>query len=58
MSGKAKSIYLTVCVKGDPFDIKLRKQFFNAKDYNAFIRTPEFKEKYPEERFRLVKEVY
>lgn len=58
MSGKAKSIYLTVCVKGDPFDIKLRKQFFNAKEYNAFVNTSEFKEKYPEAQFRLVKEVY
>lgn len=58
MSGNVKSIYLTVCVKGDPFDIKFKREFLNAKDYNEYVRTPEFKEKYPEEQFRLVKEMY
>lgn len=28
MAGKAKSVYVSVAVKGDPFAIVVRKQFF------------------------------
>jgi hypothetical protein len=54
----AKSIYLTVCKKGDPFAVQLKKQFFNASEYNKFVKDKDFQEKYPETEFRYVKEVY
>ena len=49
MAGKAKSTYVTVATKGDPFDIKARKQFFNAKAMREWKKTaletwPEFTE--------------
>lgn len=39
MAGKAKSTYVTVATKGDPFDVKVRKQFFNAKAMREWKKT-------------------
>jgi hypothetical protein len=32
--------------------------FFNAKQYNDFVKTEEFKAKYPITEFKIIKEVY
>lgn len=57
MAGKATSIYLTVCPKGNHISV-LKKVFFEAKAYREFIDTEEFKEKYPKELFDIIKETY
>jgi hypothetical protein len=57
MSGKAKSIYLTVCPKRSHMSV-FKKVFFNAKDYNEYVKHEEFKEKYPVGEFDIIKEVY
>jgi len=57
MAGKAKSIYLTVTPKGQ-FASVFRKMFFNASDYNAYVKTDEFKAKWPAEEYDILKEVY
>ena len=57
MAGKAKSVYLTITEKGK-LNAVFRRVFFNASDYNAFVKTDEFKEQWPKEQFDIVKEVY
>lgn len=57
MAGKATSIYLTILPKGSHSSI-FKKVFFEAKAYNEFVKSEEFKEKYPKELFDVVKEVY
>lgn len=57
MASKAKSIYLTVCPKGSHKSV-LKKVFFEAKAYNEYVKTPEFKAQYPVTEFDIVKEVY
>ena len=57
MAGKAKSMYLTVCPKGSHTSV-FTKMFFNAKELNDYIKTPEFLEKYPEDKFQIIKENY
>jgi hypothetical protein len=32
--------------------------FFNAKEFNEFVKTDEFKAKYPTTEFKIIKEVY
>jgi hypothetical protein len=56
MAGKAKSVYLTVTT----MDHKsvFQRMFFNAKQYNDFVNTEDFKAKYPITEFKIVKEVY
>ena len=56
MAGKAKSVYLTVTT----LDHKtiFHRMFFNAKDFNDYVKTDEFKTKYPETEFKIVKEIY
>jgi hypothetical protein len=56
MAGKAKSVYLTITT----LDHKsvFYRMFFNAKQYNEFVNTEEFKTKYPTTEFKIVKEVY
>lgn len=56
-AGKAKSIYLTVCPKGKHLSV-LKKVFFEAKAYNEFVGTEEFKAQYPKEEFDIIKETY
>jgi hypothetical protein len=57
MAGKAKSVYLTICLKGQLSSV-FRKVFFDAKAYNDYVKTDEFKAQWPAEEFTLVKEVY
>ena len=57
MAGKAKSVYLTVCPKGTHKSV-LHKMFFEAKTYNEFVKSEEFKQKYPADQFDIIKETY
>jgi hypothetical protein len=57
MAGKAKSVYLTVLPKGSHISI-FKKVFFEAKSYNNYIKSEEFKTQYPSTDFDIVKEVY
>jgi len=57
MSGKAKSIYLTINPKGQ-FKTVFHKVFFDAKAYNAYVNTDEFKARWPAEQFDIIKETY
>jgi hypothetical protein len=57
MAGKAKSIYLTVLPKGSHVST-FKKMFFEAKTYNEYVKSAEFKEKYPATEFDIVKETY
>jgi hypothetical protein len=57
MAGKAKSIYLTVCLKGS-IESLFHRVFFDAKSYNEYVKTPEFKDKWPTEQYQIIKEVY
>ena len=56
MAGKAKSVYLTVTT----MDHKsvFHRMFFNAKEFNDFVKTEDFKTKYPGTEFKIIKEVY
>lgn len=56
MAGRAKSIYVTVAVKGDPFAVVAQKKFFNAKD--AKVWRASVAEQYPEDKFKYTQEVY
>lgn len=56
MAGRAKSIYISVAVKGDPFAVVARKKFFNAKDAKVWMAS--VAEQYPEDKFKYTKEVY
>ena len=57
MAGTAKSVYLTINKKGS-FKTEFTKVFFNAKDYNAYVKTDEFKAKWPATEFDFIKETY
>jgi hypothetical protein len=57
MGGKAKSIYLTVCPKGNHVSV-FKKVFFEAKAYNEYVKNPEFIEKYPKDKFDIIKETF
>jgi len=57
MAGKAKSVYLTINPKGS-FKTVFHKVFFEAKSYNDYIKTEEFKAKWPESEYTIVKETY
>ena len=57
MAGKAKSIYLTVAIKGQ-YKSVFSKMFFDAKAYNEYVNSEEFKAKWPKTEFEIVKEVY
>ena len=57
MAGKAKSVYLTVTPTGSLSSV-FRKVFFDAKAYSEFVKTDEFKEKYPSTEFDILKEIY
>lgn len=56
MAGKAKSIYLSIAVKGDPFKIVAKQKFFTAKDANVWLEKNA--EVYPADKYRVTKEVY
>lgn len=57
MNGKATSVYLTVAKKTNHESV-LKKVFFRAADLNEYVKTEEFKLKYPETDYYWVKEVY
>lgn len=57
MSGTAKSVYLTVTKKSS-YKTEFTKVFFDAKSYNEFVKSEEFKNKYPAAEYTIVKEVY
>lgn len=57
MAGKAKSVYLTINPKGT-LKTAFHKVFFDAKSYNNYVKTDEFKALWPAEEFTLVKEIY
>lgn len=57
MAGKSKSLYLTVA-KRSTHETVLTKIFYNAQTLNEFIKSEEFKNKYPSTEFYFVKEVY
>lgn len=57
MAGKATSIYLTILPKGSHISV-FKKVFFEAKTYNEYTKTDEFKEQWPKEQFDIIKEVY
>jgi hypothetical protein len=57
MGGKAKSIYLTILPKGQHMSV-FKKVFFDAKAYNEYIKSDDFKTKWPSTEFDIVKEIY
>ena len=57
MAGKSTSIYLKVVPKGELVSV-FKKVFFDAKSYNDFVKTDEFKEKYPTDQYQIIREVY
>ena len=57
MAGKAKSVYLTITVKGK-LNVVFHRVFFNASDYNIFVKTAEFKAQWPTTEFDIIKETY
>ena len=56
MAGKAKSVYLTVTTMNH--QSVFHRMFFNAKEFNDYVKTDEFKAKYPPTEFKIVKETY
>lgn len=57
MAGKAKSVYLTVADKVTHKAV-LNRVFLRMGDLNDFVKTEEFLEKYPADKFYIVKETY
>jgi len=57
MAGKATSIYLSILPKGSHISVH-KKVFFEAKAYNEYVKSEEFKTAWPKEQFDIVKEIY
>ena len=57
MAGKAKSCYLSV-TQIDTRKTVLNRMFFKMVDLNDFVKTDEFKSKYPPEQYQVTKEIY
>ena len=57
MSGKAKSVYLTVTAKNSSNTL-FTKVFFDAKSYNEYVKSDAFKAKWPADQYTIVKEIY
>ena len=57
MAGKAKSVYLTITKKGS-MKTEFTKVFFDAKSFNDYVKSEEFKAKWPAEEYNIVKETY
>lgn len=57
MANKATSCYLTVADKKTHKSV-LNKMFFNMGQLNEYIKTEEFKEKYPSDVYYITKETY
>jgi len=56
MAGKAKSVYLTVTTM--QHKSVFHRVFFNAKDFNEYVKSEEFKAKWPASEYNIIKEVY
>jgi len=56
MAGKAKSIYMSIAVKGDPFKVVAKQKFFTAKDCNMWLK--EHADEFPADKYRVTKEIY
>jgi hypothetical protein len=57
MAGRAKSVYLTVTKKGS-MRTEFAKMFFDAKSYNAYVGSDEFKARWPDTQYVIVRETY
>ena len=57
MAGKSTSIYLTVSRRGTHKSV-FKKVFFNAKEYNEYVKSEEFLAKWPKEEYEIIREVY
>ena len=57
MAGRAKSVYLTVTKKGS-MRTEFTKMFFDAKSYNAYVGSDEFKARWPDTQYVIVRETY
>jgi hypothetical protein len=57
MAGKAKSIYLSVLPKGQHMST-FKKVFFEAKAYNEYVKSEEFKKQWPADKYDIIKETY
>ena len=57
MAGKAKSVYLTVTKKGS-MKTEFHKMFFDAKSYNEYVKAEDFKAKWPDTEYSIIKETY
>jgi|TARA_R110002126_G_scaffold109402_1_gene246333 hypothetical protein len=57
MAGKAKSCHLSVADRATNKNVFTRT-FFQMSELNNFVKTDEFKAKYPLEQFQVIKEVY
>jgi hypothetical protein len=57
MAGKAKSVYLTV-TPINQHNTVFKKVFFNAKEFNDYVKTDEFKALYPDTEYKVIKEIY
>jgi hypothetical protein len=57
MAGKATSIYLTILPKGTHMSV-FKKVFFEAKTYNEYVKSDEFKAQWPADKFDIIKEIY
>lgn len=57
MAGKAKSCYLSI-TDNTTRKVVFTKMFFVAAELNKYIKSPEFLERYPADKFTLTKETY
>lgn len=57
MAGKAKSVHMTITKKG-AMQTEFTKVFFDAKAFNDYIKTDEFKARWPADEFTVIKEIY
>ena len=57
MAGKAKSVYLTVTLINQHNTV-FKKMFFNAKEFNDYVKTDELKALYPDTEYQVIKEIY
>lgn len=53
-----KATYLTVSPLNKPHSTVFQKMFFTPKDLREFVSTEQFKEKFPETEFKIIKETY
>jgi hypothetical protein len=57
MAGRAKSVYLTVTKIGS-MKTEFTKVFFDAKSYNEYVNSEQFKARWPDTQYVIVRETY